>query len=361
MERERQMLGTSVYLSNIPENISQYLENMYNLGCRGIFTSLHIPEDDPSIYKERLKLLGELALKFNMELFADISPKSLEHLGLGWEQADQLKDWGLTGLRMDYGLSEEVIASLSKKMKIALNASTIREKNIRLLREFDAEFSNLEAWHNYYPRPETGLALEDFNEINRWLKTEGFTVMAFIPGDGERRRPIFQGLPTIENHRELSTFSAFIDFYHNPWVDKIFIGDPSINEQTTYQFEQFSKGLIVLHANTYLENEQMMKQLESPQTNRPDNARDVIRSAESRQMAVPGSNKIPPFNTVDRLIGSITIDNEKYGRYQGEIQITRRNLPRDEKVNVIGRVVEEDLPILPYIKGGTKFAIRWVE
>lgn len=63
----------------------------------------------------------------------------------------------MTGLRMDYHISNQQIAELSRKLSIALNASTITELDIQELREANAKIDHLEAWHNYYPRPETAL------------------------------------------------------------------------------------------------------------------------------------------------------------------------------------------------------------
>ena len=68
--------------------------------------------------------------------------------------------------------------------------------------------------------------------------------MAFIPGDGKRRGPLFKGLPTIEEHRTLTTFAAYLDFYHHPSVDKIFIGDPTICQLSAKQFAYFKDGTI---------------------------------------------------------------------------------------------------------------------
>lgn len=47
-------------------------------------------------------------------------------------------------------------------------------------------------------------------------------------------------------------------------------------------------------------------------------------------------------------------------RYQGEIQIALADLPADERVNVLGKVIDDDLPLLPWIKGNQKFRIKWV-
>ena len=50
--------------------------------------------------------------------------------------------------------------------------------------------------------------------------------------------------------------------------------------------------------------------------------------------------------------GSITLDNEKYLRYMGEIQLTKYDLPADEKVNVVAKVIKEELPLINQIKAG---------
>ncbi|SIT92674.1 DUF871 domain-containing protein [Edaphobacillus lindanitolerans] len=354
------MLGISVYLSEqSADEQEQIIIKMSAAGFKSIFTSLHIPEDDPGLYAGRLKTLGSLARMHGMELFADISPGSLGHLGFTWDTASGLLEWGVSGLRLDYGISEETIASLSKGMRVALNASTLTQENIDKLRSAGLSFSSAEAWHNFYPRPETGLDREEFNRRNAWLRSEGLQVMAFIPGDGLKRGPLQLGLPTLEDHRGTSPFAAYLDLLGEPAVGKILIGDPSINDETLEQFRIRCGGAIPLRARPATSDARLLEQLESVQTNRPDPARDVIRSAESR---LEGLVDLPvePLSAGPRPAGSITVDNRLYGRYQGEVQITKRDLTADEKVNVLGRVIDEDLPLLRHIGGGQPFRIRWV-
>jgi hypothetical protein len=45
----------------------------------------------------------------------------------------------------------------------------------------------------------------------------------------------------------------------------------------------------------------------------------------------------------------------------GEIQIVKRALPADEKVNVVGQVIAEDQALINHIKAGQKFYIESVE
>ena len=65
--------------------------------------------------------------------------------------------------------------------------------------------------------------------------------------------------------------------------------------------------------------------------------------------------KVKPTNTIERKVGTITIDNEKYLRYNGEIQIALQDLKADERVNVLGKVVDEEIPLLKYIVNDVKF------
>lgn len=67
-----------------------------------------------------------------------------------------------------------------------------------------------------------------------------------------------------------------------------------------------------------------------------------------------------PLPPVPRRAGRITIDNERYGRYAGELQMTLVDLPPDDRVNVIGEVIEEDVSLLRFVHGGRRFClIRW--
>src|SRR5690625_2707029 len=335
---------------------------MHENGFQSIFTSLHIPEDDSSKYEAQLKDLGKLALQLKMELMADISPTSLKALGFNWSNAEQLLKWGLTVLRIDYGVPETTIIELTHKMKIALNASTLTGEALERMKENGLNTDAVEAWHNFYPRPETGIALDDFIKKNKWLKEAGLTVMAFVPGDGELRGPLYQKLPTLEKHRDISPFVGFMELRKRAYVDKILIGDIEVGKATLNQFNAHQNDEVLLHA---IPDEgidlTMLQRVSGFHKNRPDSARDCFRSVESRQFASLGEEDITPYNCGERPVGTITIDNKNYLRYQGEVQITKRDLPADEKVNVIGRVILEDRELLQWVKGNQKIQIQWVK
>jgi len=295
-----------------------------------------------------------LARGLEMELVADIAPSSLAALGKTWEDADTLTEWGVTGLRVDYGVTPKQVANLSKQMMVALNASTLTAEELDAMKTEGLVLEQVEAWHNFYPRPETGLDRDWFNDKNAWLHGQGIRVQAFIPGDGQLRGPLYETLPTLEDHRGQAPFTCYLELEAS--VDRILIGDPGISERTMHQFATYQEGVIVLRA-TGQGDDSLLKSI---QTNRMDPARDVIRSVESRAYGRPGNGLLEPAALADRPLGSITIDNLRYGRYAGELQITKRDLTADERVNVIGRVIEVDRPLVQQIGPGGRFRLECV-
>lgn len=57
-------------------------------------------------------------------------------------------------------------------------------------------------------------------------------------------------------------------------------------------------------------------------------------------------------------IGTILQSNENYLRYQGEIEIVLCAIPYDERYIVVGKVIDEDVALLPHI---SDYAIQLVK
>lgn len=355
------MFGFSIFLN---ETINQdYLVSMYQAGFKGMFTSIHIPEDDASVYVERLKEVGQFARTHEMEFVVDISEKALTNIGLSFDTLGNLNEaFGLTGIRADYGISNQSIALMSRQVDVMLNASTISPQDLAELTQHGADFSRIEAWHNYYPRPETGLDEILFQQLNDWLKEQGMKVMAFVPGDGQLRGPLHLGLPTLEKHRNEMPFTAALDLQHSYGIEKIFIGDPTISELTRQKFAPYiQSNTLILRGRTHL-SEAKRKPLhltnDKVWTGRMDVARDIIRDTTSRLLN--GHLSIAPVKeAMSRPRGSVTVDNDLYQRYKGSIHISRRDLAADEKVNVVGQIIQEDLSLLDLIQPGQKYQIEW--
>ncbi|MCX2455270.1 MupG family TIM beta-alpha barrel fold protein [Lacticaseibacillus nasuensis] len=345
------MVGFSVYLSApLTAATRAYMLAMQAAGFSGVFTSLHIPEDDADVLAQRVTQLAAWCRELHLELIADISDRGLAALGWTLEAPQAILATGLTGLRIDDGIDLAAVAKLSHVMPVALNASTLTSDDVATLRANEADWSHLEAWHNYYPRPETGLARDWYAEKNAWLTKLGFTTMAFVPGDGELRGPLQQQLPTLESHRGWSPLAALVDLAQLH-TDRIYIGDNTITPAAQAAIAAYcATGTITLHvtaAPAALTGELWH--------NRPDVAAQVVRLVEGRQRQLLST---APQPAQARPLGTLTVDNDQYGRYAGELQVTKVDLPANAGVNVLGRVVAADRPLLNLI--GANTPIRFV-
>lgn len=343
------MNGFSIFMDQdlTPQTV-KYIEQMAQAGFEGIFTSLNLPEDDATKYEARLMALGELAQQNELALMVDISGPALKRSGL---ELEQMKQFGVTGLRADDELELAMIAKLSHEFTIGLNASTITANDIVTLTKVGADFTRLEAWHNYYPRPETGLAKNYFCEQNAFLTAHGLKVNAFIAGNKNLRYPLYQGLPTLEKQRYLDPLVAWVEL-KNLGVTGVYLGDPGLEANTLERLKTyFDRQVITLRIKPEIP---LCVQVLGEHENRRDVAELVIRSANARKQVL---TQIVPENTHPRSRGSLTIDNCKYGRYMGEVQLVKQDLPADPKVNILGNVSANDLELMEYIDSGQKFRL----
>lgn len=347
------MFGFSVFLgSDMSQETENYLVEMSQNGFVGIFTSMHIPEDDQSQYVSRITHLGKLAKQQQLNLMVDISTKGLATLGMDINgDLNKITDFGITGLRMDYGIPMKTIAHVSHQLTVGLNASTLSLDDVAELKKYDAQFSNMEFWHNYYPRVETGLERDDFIKKNVWLKELGGKIISFTPGDKVLRGPLFCGLPTLEEHRFRHPLAAGIDMLTECLVDEVYIGDEQISVETMNQFRYYQEHQII-QLNSQFNTEDYQELLTDVHTNRMDTARDVVRSQEARFKELPFINQL---NTIERFKGAITLDNHLYNRYAGELQIVKNELAADPRVNVMGKVIDKDLDLIKWITAGQKY------
>jgi uncharacterized protein len=329
------LIGISFYLND--PLAEERIELAGKMGVKRAFTSLHIPEESGDLAGRAMNLL-QCAKDAGIEVYADVSLKTPGHLGL--DSLFDLKSLGVSGLRLDDFFENELILKLAEEFKLALNASIIFEDDVLALLEGGLKADQLLAWHNFYPRRDTGLSDTFFQKQNELFKKYGIPVSAYIPGDGEKRGPLFEGLPTLEEHRDLDSFMSALELFHYG-IQDVYIGDPEVSENLLRKLIDFDEHQCV---EVRMEGFQ-----EGVYRLRPDLSRDVLRFIDTRS-----EGSIPPMNTEARLTGSITIDNDRYGRYRGEVQITLWDLPADERVNVVGRVVEDDWLLLSYLKPGQK-------
>ena len=339
--------GISLFLRTPPRQNEQIIEKARTANVKYAFTSLQIPEETVGDYESAVKKLAYKCKDAGIGLIADISPETLKKMCC--PSLKEIRNWGITSVRLDYGYSARETVEISRQFTVFLNASTITGKEILEWKNEGAELSRFVACHNFYPKPYTGLSGEKVKEINGWLKGFGLQTMAFVPGDGVLRGPLQEGLPTVEEHRfhKEDVLLHLLSLHYDLGCDKVAIGDIDVSDRVWKGIGNLNEGIIEVEA----EMESGLASdygyiTEGIHHDRVDGSSYLFRSVESRGY----KEKVSPENCAKRREGSICISNERYLRYEGELEIVRRDLPEDERVNVVGRIVPDDLKYIPFIQ-----------
>jgi uncharacterized protein len=332
-----------VYVSTW-EKLKEELSSRF---CEGsfVFTSLHIEEEmKVDHYNQEVEKMLKSLKSMGYKLLVDVSPRTLQAMSFtSFEQLSQT--YQIDVLRADFGFTLEDLIKLSQSVSLCVNAS-MSEAGLQTLVE-KAKFPIM-AMHNFYPRVETGLDLSQLKEKNKPFNALNIPVLAFIPSDIMTRGPMHEGLPTCEVHRYGSLLKAVVELKQNG-VDRVVVGDGVCSMKLANLCNIFlHEEILSLPIQVDLKYDELINQV---MTIRSDSPSAVCRCLESRLYATSGQ-AIEPFNCIPRDKGSITMDNRKYLRYSGEIQILKQDYMADERVNVIGKVI--DYSLLDLISPGMK-------
>lgn len=345
---------------------SDYLEKAGKYGFREVFSSIHLPE---LALKDQVEMLEELARTANhlgMELTVDIGGGEIGQLLADSQMCARVRSAGIGLLRLDYGFCTEQAGALYNRLGIkgfVVNASIYdREEAEAVKKNLTAIDSRLElrACHNFYPRPETGLDREFFNEQNRIFAELGLITYACIPGKSYPRPPLGLGLPTLEQHRGMNLEQVCVDLVCSPGIGGVMAADEFFNEtEMACVARAVNREALTLQIRLETGVGQVERELILGTSHhiRYDSNRQVLRSRTSREMSRIGA-KVAPGLTGERRRGMVTVDNERYGRYSSEVQILLADLEADSRVNCCGQISEEDMWKLDFYRQGFDYQFQ---
>ena len=178
--------------------------------------------------------------------------------------------------------------------------------------------------------------------------------------DGKRRLPLREGLPTLEDCRNFTTdlSARFLAAFS---IDFMIIGDgaPTLDELQAVAAIQSDE--IIFRAQLISNDLTTAEILSRRFTRRPDVAKSVIRAVEGRQYLKEAGGTIPSEDLpIERSFGDVTIDNENFGRYAGEVQIVQDILPADGRTNIAAHILDEENFVTGYLKPRQKFSFKFV-
>lgn len=334
--------GASVYVGleeyPLKDNL-KYLELLSSVGIEEVFISGHMPEANENFTKELTEVINK-ASELNLKVVLDISKPSFSKL----PNIDKI-----FALRLDWGFTIEDVLELSKKYAflIELNASSVRESELMFLLSQGVPQEKLRVSHNFYPKPYTGLSHEEVLRKNEMFHRHGFEVMAYISAEDKRRKPLKEGLPTIESHRHANIYEALLDMKYL-MMDRVYFGDSYASKEELEILKSYSTLFPVVPVIF------SGKDMTGVYSLRIDQGEYELRISKTRE------ENVEPFNTVKRDRKSLTCDNKLFLRYSGEMAIILKDLPSDSRVNVIGKVLCSDFS-LNYLQDEQKIILKGVK
>jgi len=338
-----------------------YLEAALCRGATLVMTSLHLPEMDLRRAADECRQIAERTRGAHAMFVADVSPRTLETLGATPADLSALVSMGLDGVRPDYGFPAGALAAMARGRQLALvtNATDVEEKVLAALIDHGCALAGTWAFHNYYPRPETGIDLTTVIQRGVVLQRYGLRVAAFAASQGTRRGPVFGGLPSVEDLREIPCDAAAELLFATHAVDAVLLGDPSLDVGELDRLASVAAREVV-HIRAERDgtaNRQEQQVMEA--VHRCWSVAPYLVRTGNPAARLPASG-IPRRNSLDRPAYSITIDNDQYPRFAGTLHITRRALPADSRVNRVGRVRPADRVLVDLLRPGDQFRFVWM-
>lgn len=355
-------LGISVYPfhSKMEEN-KAYIDLASKYGFTRCFMCLLSVEHSKEDVKKEFSEIINYAKSKGIKTTLDISPDVFKHLDISYNDLKFFYELGAWGIRLDLGFSgneESLMTYNPYGLKIELNMSN-DTTYLDTIMYYKPNRENLIGCYNFYPHKYSGLKKEYFiNSMNRFNKYS-ISTSAFVTAKESTFGPwpVCDGLPSVEEHRYLPIEIQAMELFFLG-VESVFISDCYASEDTFKKLSSLNKSLITFKANLDkgLDNTQRDIVLNTLHQNRIDASEYFIRSSKSR---ITDKNKtIKLFNAVSTIKrGDILIDSSEYGTYVGELQIALRDLENTGRTNVVGRIDDDYLFLLDYIKPAHRFLI----
>ena len=332
--------GIAIYVGmekySLKENL-EYIRLAKQLGYESVFSSAHINEASFEI--QELQILIDEISQLEMKLSLDISKKIYNKITL---------PKNIYALRLDYGFSHDEIIQIAKdnNFKVEINASTFTKDAVLKLLDEGIKPTQLRASFNYYPKRHTGHTIEFCKEIVSFYHQIGTEVSGFIPSHTNYRPPMYEGLPTVEKHRNMSLNLA-IEELKLCGFDEITFGDAYASKEELMLLSNHQKEELLIEFSPYGGFNQF-DYLLGVYKRRIDFNNELLRISKRQ-------SGILPFNAnVKRKPYDLTIDNDLFLRYSGEINIILQDLEPDERVNVVGHLHLSEF-MIEYIKKGVPF------
>jgi len=356
-------LGISIYPEKTTEKeVIDYIDKAGETGFSRIFSCLLSVNESKEVILEKFRRINQYAKEKGFEIILDVNPKVFNDLGISYDDLSFFKEMNADGIRLDIGftgLQESIMTFNKENLKIEINMSNITHY-IDTIMDYRPNKDNLIGCHNFYPHIYTGLELDFFKKCTENFEKHGLRTAVFITSQAENTFgpwPVTQGLPTLEMHRNLPMIVQFKHFIALEMIDDIIISNCYPTDEELEEFKKVRKDMVsfsVILEENIPETEKKIV-LDEFHYSRGDAPENLIRSSNSRIKYKGHEFKIFNIPEIIRK-GDIIIESSEFGHYAGELMIAKNEIRNTGKSNVVGRISEEEIFLIDYIKPWQKFS-----
>ena len=359
MKRE---LGISVYPDHSdPEKDKAYIKKAADLGFMRLFMSMLEVQDGKEATAAKFKNIISFARDHGFEVILDINPGIFKQLGISYDDLKFFADLGASGIRLDEGfdgLKESLISYNPYGLNIELNMSN----NVAYLDNilsYEANVPYIYGCHNFYPQEGSGLPYDFFVKCSQRFKKHGIKTSAFVTSQDALTQGgpwnVNDGLPTLEMHRHLPIAVQAKHLFATGLIDTVIIGNCYASDEELESLAALDRYCITLDVDYVPEVNPIEKTIleDNLHFRRGDITAMTIRSTQVRVKYADQPNP-PHDNEHEFKRGDIVIGNDEFGRYKNELQIVLE-LHQDSRKNLVGRIPENEIFMLDYIKPWSKF------
>ncbi|MGX6961179.1 DUF871 domain-containing protein [Vagococcus xieshaowenii] len=356
-------LGISIYPERSTfEKDKDYLDLAHKYGFKRVFTSLLQITGDKDQVLADFKKVVDYANSLDFEVMVDINPGLFEQLGISYDDLSFFHEMGADGVRLDIGMTGAEEARMTRnpygiKIEINMSGGTSYVDNIM---SYSPNTSNLLGSHNFYPHRYSGLDYQHFVNCSEQFRQYNLNTMAFVNSHAATFGPwpTQDGLCSLEDHRDLEIATQVKHLVLTGLIDDITIGNAYASEEElkamAEAFNAEFPSIKVVPAEDITENERICL-FDNVHSYRGDRSSYMLRSTMTR--VIYKDKEFPAHNTVDMVRGDVLIDNVGYGQYKGETQIALKEMKNDGRVNVVGKISEDELFLLEFLKPWSSFKL----
>lgn len=353
-------LGVSIYPERSSvEDDKRYLKLAKENGFSRVFTCLLSAEEPKEEIAHKFKEIIFFAKELDLEVILDVSPGVFARLGISYSDLSFFAQLGADGIRLDDVFDGKTEANLTFNrfnLKIELNMSNDIDYLNNIL-SHQPNKHNIIGCHNFYPQRFTGLSYDFFVRCSKRFKEHGIRTAAFVSSSNGHVGPwnINDGLCTLEEHRNLPIHVQAKHLWATGLIDDVIIGNAYASDEELISLGNLNRYLLEVEIELEERISSVEKQIifEEKHVRRGDISEYLVRSTEVRKKF--SNFDIPLLSVEKQKVGDVVIGNNSFGKYKAELQIVLKEIPEDERKNIVAKVVPEELFLLNYIEPWSSF------